>query len=221
MGLRLSEATLYDFAFSSSSYRIRIALHLKGLEPAHISPVALREGAHLAENFIARSGLAAVPVLDFGDKAFGQSLALIEWLDATAPEPRLIPENPDAALAVRGLAYTIACEIHPLNVPRVLKYLTGPLTQSEDARQKWYTHWVHEGFTTLERQLAHHGHGPFCVGEAPTLADICLVPQVLNARRFGVPTDGFKRIEAIYDTCLALEAFRDAAPEPAAALGQN
>lgn len=214
MGLQVSDATLYDFPYSSSCFRLRIALNLKGLSPASVADVMLRSGAHLADDFVALAGVPAVPVMDFGDAAFGQSLALIEWLDATYPTPRLIPEDPDTALAVRSLALTVACDIHPLNVPRVLKRLTGPMGLSDDAKQDWYAHWVREGFATLERQLGHLGQGRFCLGDSPTLVDICLVPQVLNARRFGVATGDFERIGAIYNTCMAVPAFRDAAPAP-------
>ena len=214
MTLHISTATFYDFPYSSSCYRVRIAFKLKGLTPAAVKGVNLRNGAHLDAGFVGLSGLPAVPVMEFGDVAFGQSLALIEWLDAAHPNPRLIPEDLTQALAVRSLALTIACDIHPLNVPRVLKRLTGPMGLSEDAKQDWYAHWVREGFANFERQLERQGSGRFCVGDTPTLADICLVPQVLNARRFGVATDDFGRIEAIYDTCMAEPAFRDAAPEP-------
>lgn len=214
MGLHLPDATLYDFPYSSSCFRLRIALNLKGVRPASIADVKLREGAHLADDFVARAGMPAVPIVDFGDAAFGQSLALIEWLDAVHPAPRLIPEDPDTALAVRSLALTVACDIHPLNVPRVLKRLTGPMGLTDEAKQDWYAHWVRAGFTTFERQLDRLGRVRFCVGDAPTLADICLIPQVLNARRFGVATGDFARIEAIYDSCMAEPAFRDTAPAP-------
>ena len=213
MTLNVADATLYDFPFSSSCYRLRIALNLKGVSPAKVKTINLREGTHLQESFVQRAGLAAVPVMDFGGASFGQSLALIEWLDAAYPTPRLIPEDATTALKVRSLALTIACDIHPLNVPRVLKCLTGSMGLSDEARQDWYVHWVREGFTVFERQSALLEQGRFCVGDSPTLADVCLVPQVLNARRSGVETSDFARIEAIYDTCMTLAAFRDAAPE--------
>lgn len=215
MTLHVSSATLYDFPYSSSSFRLRIALNLKALTPRAVEQVDLRGGGHLAADFVALAGAPAVPVMDFGDRAFAQSLALIEWLDTAHPTPRLIPADAADALAVRAIALTVACDIHPLNVPRVLRRLTGPMGLTEAAKQDWYAHWVQEGFTTLERQLAAQGRpSTFCVGESPTLADICLVPQVLNARRFGVDIDGFARVLEIYENCMAEGAFRDAAPAP-------
>ena len=214
MTLQIASATLYDFPFSSASYRLRIAMHLKGVAPNSIKEINLRTGEQLADDFVEIADAPMVPALDFGDAAFGQSIALIEWLDSKHPNPRLIPDDADAALAVRSLALAIACDIHPLNTPRVLKHITGPMGQSEEVRKGWYAHWVREGFTALERQLAQHTvHGPFCIGNSPTLADICLVPQVLNARRFGVPIDDFQRINAITAHCNTLAAFQAAAAQ--------
>lgn len=213
MTLHVASATLYDFPFSSASYRLRIALNLKGVAPENVRGVNLRNGAQRTEEYLKVAGAPMVPALDFGDAAYGQSLALIDWLETAHPEPRLIPDDPQDALAVRGLALTIACDIHPLNTPRVLKHLTAPMGQNEESRTAWYAHWVREGFTVLERQLAAYAaRGPFCLGTTPTLADICLVPQVLNARRFGVPIDDFHRIIAIDAQCQTLAAFRQAAP---------
>jgi len=214
MTLDATSATLYDFPFSSSSYRLRIAMGLKGVAPAQIKNVKLREGEHLAEDFVRIAGAPLLPAIDFGTASFGQSIALIEWLDTAYPAPSLIPQDSTKALEVRALALGIACDIHPLNTPRVLKYLGAEMSQSEDARQNWYNKWVRDGFTVLERQLSKYtDRGPFCVGDVPTLADICLVPQVLNARRFGVPVDDFDRINAIYAHCQTLVAFKDAAPK--------
>ncbi|MEM7546492.1 MAG: maleylacetoacetate isomerase [Pseudomonadota bacterium] len=213
MALHVSSATLYDFPFSSASYRVRIALNLKGIAPQTIKGINLRTGEQLEGGFMAIAGAPMVPTMDFGDAAYGQSIALIEWLDNRHPDPRLIPENADDALAVRSLALTISCDIHPLNTPRVLKRLTGSMGQGEEARKDWYAHWVREGFAVLERQLARFcDRGPFCIGAELTLADICLVPQVLNARRFGVPIDDFQRITAIDAHCNTLAAFQAASP---------
>jgi len=214
MTLDVTSATLYDFPFSSSSYRLRIAMGLKGVTPAQVVTIKLREGEHLAEDFVRIAGAPLLPAVDFGVAGFGQSIALIEWLDTAYPTPRLIPKDSTQALEVRALALGIACDIHPLNTPRILKYLGKEMGQSEGARQKWYNTWVRDGFTVLERQLAAYAdRGPFCVGDAPTLADICLIPQVLNARRFGVPVDDFDRINAIYTHCQTLAAFKNAAPQ--------
>lgn len=187
---------------------------IKGVTPEQVKNIKLREGEQYGEKFLAIAGAPLLPAMDFGDVAFGQSVALIEWLDTVYPTPRLIPQDSGQALEVRALAMGIACDIHPLNTPRVLKYLGGEMEQSEDARQHWYNKWVRDGFVVLERQLAGYAdRGPFCVGDAPTLADICLVPQVLNARRFGVPVDDFYRINAVYAHCLTVTAFQDAAPK--------
>ncbi|UWR22129.1 maleylacetoacetate isomerase [Sulfitobacter sp. S190] len=214
MTLQIASATLYDFPFSSASYRLRIAMHLKGVAPHAVRGINLRTGEQLGKAFTDVTGAALVPALDFGERAYGQSIALIEWLDRVYPDPPLIPEDADAALAVRSLALTIACDIHPLNTPRVLKHLSGPMQQSDAKRADWYAHWVREGFTTLERQLTQTAdRGPFCIGTTPTLADICLVPQVLNARRFGVAIDEFERVCAVEAHCRTLEAFTATAPK--------
>lgn len=213
MTLNVSSATLYDFPFSSASYRLRIAMNLKGVAPQAIKGINLRTGEQLKDDFLSVAGAPMVPAMDFGNAAYGQSIALIEWLDKTHPDPRLIPEDATDALAVRSLALTIACDVHPLNTPRVLKHLTGPMGQTEAARKDWYAHWVREGFAVLERQLARTADlGPYCIGTTPTLADICLVPQVLNARRFGVSIDDFDRINAIDAHCKTQAAFQAAAP---------
>lgn len=189
-------------------------MNLKCVAARETRNVNLRSGEQFSDEFLALAGAPMVPALDFGDTAYGQSIALIEWLDIVHPHPRLIPEAPEDALAVRELALSIACDIHPLNTPRVLKHLTEPMGHTEEMRKQWYAHWVHEGFTTLEGKLSkHEGRGPFCVGQDPTLADICLVPQVLNARRFGVNIDGYHRINAIDAHCRSLAAFQTAAPK--------
>ena len=187
---------------------------LKGVTPAEVKTIKLREGEHLTEDFERIAGAPLLPAPDFGEAAFGQSIALIEWLDTAYPAPRLIPQDSTQALEVRALVLGIACDTHPLNTPRALKYLGAEMGQSEEALQNWYNTWVRDGFTILERQLAATAdRGPFCVGDVPTLADICLVPQVLNADRFGVPVDDFGRINAIYTHCQTLAAFKNAAPK--------
>ncbi|MFY0681527.1 MAG: maleylacetoacetate isomerase [Thalassovita sp.] len=213
MTLEISAATLYDFPFSSASYRLRIALHLKGVAPQEVKGINLRAGDQLDADFLSLTGAPLVPAIDFDGSVYGQSIALIEWLDTAYPDPRLIPTAPEEALAVRGLAFAVACDIHPLNTPRVLKHLGSAMDQPEPSRKAWYDHWVREGFTVLERQLSKYAaRGPFCFGSAPTLADICLVPQVLNARRFGVPMEDFDRIKAIDAHCQTQPAFQAAAP---------
>ncbi|MEM8795672.1 MAG: maleylacetoacetate isomerase [Pseudomonadota bacterium] len=215
MSLKIEAATLYDFPFSSSSFRLRIAMNIKGVAPARTEPVNLRTGDHLTPDYLRVVGAPVVPAVDFGEAAFTQSIAIIEWLDTVYPGPRLIPEDPKDALIVRSMALAIACDIHPLNVPRVLKRLTREMGLSDEVRQDWYSHWVREGLRVLEHQLEAQAHrGDFCLGSAPTLADICLVPQVLNARRFNVETEDFKRIGDIYDRCMSEDTFSKAAPKP-------
>ena len=212
--MKLNNLTFYDYFRSSASYRVRIALNLKRLQPETVTDIDLRIGAQSATPYKAVEPSGLVPSFQFGGKTYGQSLALIEWLDATYPAPRLIPQDPLAALAVREIAQTIACDIHPLNNLRILKYITGTLGASEDEKLDWYRHWIQTGFETLEALIAPHGdEGPFCLGTEPTLADLCLVPQVYNARRFDVDLTAYRRICAVDAHCNSLPAFGAAAPQ--------
>jgi len=211
----LAAATLYDFPFSSASYRVRIALSIKGIAPRKTTRVNLRTKEHLNGDLARMTGAALVPAMDFGDAAFGQSLALIDWLDDAYPEPRLVPRERDAALIVRGAALSIACDVHPLNTPRVLRWLADEGEVGDEARADWYRHWVRTGLATVEELLHRHGGGgAFCFGDKATLADVCLVPQVLNARRNDVPIDDFERVVAVDTHCTAQPAFQQAAPKP-------
>lgn len=212
--MQIESATFYNYALSSASYRVRIALGLKGLSPRDIKNVNLRSGEQSGEAYrlIAPSGL--VPSFDFGDQAFSQSLALMEWLDTAYPTAPLFPSEPTEALKVRELALAIACDIHPLNNLRVLKYLSSELRASQDEVDQWYRHWVKTGFDGIEARLAQlGGAGPFCVGETASAADVCLVPQVFNARRFDTDLTPYPRIQAIVKHCNTLPAFAAAAPE--------
>ena len=148
-----------------------------------------------------------MPALDTGEHILEQSMAILEWLDETYPQASFLPGDGFSRARIRSLAQHIACDIHPLNNLRVLNYLKNNLDQEDDARNRWYQHWIRKGFSALERQL---GSDPFCVGTQPTLADICLVPQVYNAKRFGVDMQDFPRLEAINTHCLTLQAFKDA-----------
>lgn len=210
--MQLGEAIFYNYFRSSASYRVRIALALKGLKAKEVVDIDLRTGDQSGESYrrVAPAGL--VPSFDFGERAFGQSLALIEWLDAKYPEPRLVPEDADTALAVREIALAIACDIHPIDNLRVLNYLTGTLGVSEEQKTEWYRHWVRTGFAAVEALIARNGDGGFCVGDVPTLADACLVPQVYNARRFEVDLTPYPRIVAVDAKCMDLPAFRDTGP---------
>lgn len=203
---------LYNYFRSSASYRVRIALALKGL-PFYYVSVHLAKGAHLAPDYrdIAADGL--VPLLELEDGTrLSQSMAIIEYLDDMQPEPRLLPVDALARARVRALAQSIACEIHPINNLRVLKYLSGTLGVSEDAKNTWYRHWVRQGLESFERQLNQRPAGLYCWGDTPTLADCCLVPQIFNAKRFDTPLDGLPRTLAVFERCMGLAAFADQQP---------
>jgi maleylacetoacetate isomerase len=204
---------LYGYFRSSAAYRVRIALALKGLT-AQSAAVHLAKGEQYGADFARISAQNLVPVLDDDGVLLSQSLAIIEYLEETHPQPPLLPADPLGRSRVRSLALLPACEIHPLNNLRVLNYLTGTLGLSEEQKLQWYQHWVITGFTALERRLATEpGTGRYCHGEAPTLADCVLVPQVANARRFKVDLEPFPTIRRIDEACRALEPFRQAAPE--------
>ena len=206
---------LYGFFRSSASYRVRIALNLKGLAydqvPVHLSRGG---GEQFAEAFRKLNAQSLVPVLQDGPLALTQSLAIIEYLEETHPKPALLPATPAERARVRSLALAIACEIHPLNNLRVLNYLTGPMGLSNDTRNTWYHHWIATGLAALEAQLAADREtGRFCHGDAPGLADCCLVPQLANARRFKCDVAPYPVLLAIEKNCLALDAFQRAAPD--------
>ena len=204
---------LYDYFRSSAAYRVRIALGLKGLTVERRRSIHLRKGEQRGADYLALNPHGLVPLLVVGDKRLTQSLAIIEYLDEKHPQPPLLPPGPEDRAWVRSIALAIACDIHPLNNLRVLKYLAKPLDIEEPARDEWYRHWVREGFGALERQLADGPSGRFCFGESPSLADVCLVPQVANANRLAVDLAPYPRIRAINEACLALPAFDAARPE--------
>jgi len=204
------QLTLYDYWRSSASYRVRIALGLKGLAYER-APVNLLEGEQRGDGYRARNPQGFVPMLEADGQRIVQSIAIIAWLEARFPEPRLLPADPDEAAHVRALALTVACDIHPLNNLRVLKHLAG-LGIDQAARDEWYRHWVREGLDALEA-LAAPRAGAFLFGDAPTLADVCLVPQLYNARRFDVPLDGWPTLVRAEASANALEAFAAAHPD--------
>jgi maleylacetoacetate isomerase len=203
---------LYSFFNSSTSFRVRIALALKGL-PYETIGVNLRSGEQGKEAYRALSPAAIVPTLVDGEVKLTQSLAIIDYLDQRQPEPRLIPLDPLERARVLEISQTIACEIHPINNIRVLKYLTGTLGVSEADKSAWYKHWVDEGLHAVESLLASRPRSNFCLGDTPTLADCCLVPQVANAMRMGCDLSRFERIQAIYAYCMTQPAFVQAAPQ--------
>jgi maleylpyruvate isomerase len=204
---------LYDYGLSSASYRVRIALALKNLPYASIIR-NLRSGEHRLADFLQINVQGLVPALELDDGVvLTQSVAIIEYLDELHPDPPLLPAEPLARARVRALTQAIASDIHPLNNLRVLRYLEEKLILDKQTRDTWYRHWVGVGFGPLERWLARDAAtGRFCHGDAPTLADICLVPQVFNARRFAVDMNPFPRILAVDAACRELPAFRSAAP---------
>jgi maleylacetoacetate isomerase len=206
---------LYSYFRSSASYRVRIALNLKGLPFEYVAVHLLKDGGQQHSADYQRINPAElVPALVDDGHAIGQSLAIMEYLDETRPElPALLPRDALGRARVRALAQSIACEIHPLNNLRVLQYLENDLKLDEAAKATWYRHWIALGFTALETMLANNPHtGTFCHGDTPGLADCCLIPQLANARRFDTPLEAFPTILRIERACLALDAFAKAAP---------
>jgi maleylpyruvate isomerase len=206
---------LYSYFRSSAAYRVRIALNLKGLDYQTIPVHLLRDGGEqLSDSYRGINPSALVPTLAQDDLVLGQSLAILEYLDETHPAPALLPEHAAERARVRSIAQVIACDTHPLNNLRVLKYLKQQLNVDEDAKNAWYRHWIALGLQAVERLLAESpATGAYCHGEQPTIADLCLVPQVYNARRFGCSLDEFPTILRIDAQCNTLPAFQDAAPE--------
>lgn len=205
---------LYTYFRSSAAYRVRIALNLKGLKTDYRYVHLIKNGGeqHRPE-YLALNPQGRVPTLVDDGHVLTQSLAIIEYLEETHPEPPLLPKDALGRARVRALAQVIACDIHPINNQRILKYLDQELHADEAARTRWYRHWVIEGFTALEKLLDNPATGKFCHGNQPTLADVCLVPQVFNAKRFSVDLAPFPTIQRINDHCLTLKAFANAAPE--------
>ena len=213
------QLTLYDYYRSSASFRVRIALNLKRVTYERVA-VNLLEGEQREEGYRALNPQGFVPMLDVDGEKFTQSMAIISWLEWKYPAPPLLPANPSVRSHVFALALTIAADIHPLNNLRVLKRLSA-MGIDQAARDEWYRHWIAEGFDALEA-LAAPRAGAFLFGDTPTLADICLVPQMFNARRFDVPLDSYPTLLRADATATALEPFAAAHPDrvaPAAASG--
>ena len=203
---------LYNYFRSSASYRVRIALALKRLDYEYKS-VHLTKNEQFNESYVAVSASRLVPLLQDGELHLTQSLAIIEYLDETHPTPPILPRDPAGRARVRALAYDVACEIHPLNNLRVLRYLVHDLKLSEDDKNRWYRHWIETGLETVERQLADSRTGRFCHGNTPTLADITLVPQIFNARRLDCRLDHVPAVMRVFDACMKLDAFEQTRPE--------
>lgn len=207
----MSRALLYDYFRSSASYRVRIALNLKGIDYEQ-RPVNLAEGAQKRDDYRALNPQGLVPMLEIDGHRLTQSLSIMVYLDQLFPDPPLMPREPADGAHVRAMALTIACDIHPLNNLRVLKYLSGPLGISQEQRDGWYAYWIGEGFTALEA-MAKLGAGDFLFGDEPTIADVCLIPQLYNARRFNVPIDDYRTLLRAEENANNLDAFAAAHPD--------
>ena len=205
---------LHGYALSSASYRVRIALALKGLEVTVVTK-QLRLDEHRRADFLRLNPQGFVPALSLHDgEVLTQSLAIVEYLEEVYPEPPLLPAAPAARAKVRSLSQLIACDVHPLNNLRVLKYLEDPLGLEQEKRVAWYHHWIGTGFEALEQRLVQDpSAGRFCHGDSPGMADVCLVPQVFNARRYAIDLGPYPRIVSIDAACAELPAFKSAAPE--------
>jgi maleylacetoacetate isomerase/maleylpyruvate isomerase len=205
---------LYTYFRSSAAYRVRCALNLKGMNWEAVPVHLVRDGGEQNQPaYRARSPLGTVPALETEAGVITQSLAIIEYLEETQPQPSLLPASTEGRARVRAIAQTIACDIHPVNNLRVLQYLGRYFGATQEQKDAWYQHWVNEGLAAVEKLLAGHpATGTFCHGEMPTMADCCLVPQVFNARRFNCPLDALPTIRRIVDACEQLPAFQNAAP---------
>jgi|SoiMethySBSTD1v2_1073268.scaffolds.fasta_scaffold95675_3 maleylpyruvate isomerase len=206
---------LYTFFRSSASFRVRIALNLKGLSYEQV-PIHLRRGGgeQFAASYKQINPQSLLPTLEDEGRCLTQSLAIIEYLEETHPKPPLLPKNPPDRALVRSMALVIACEVHPIQNLRVLNYVKKEYNQTDEQVNLWAQHWIDLGLASLEQMIsAQTAPGKFCFGDTPTLADICLVPQLGNARRFGCDLSLYPNITSIEKVCLALPAFADAAPE--------
>lgn len=202
---------LYDYWRSSAAYRVRIALNLKGLEAEQV-PVDLRAGAQRADEYLARNPQGLVPFFEDGELAISQSMAIIEYLEEAYPKPPILPKDPIDRARSRAIAQTIASDIHPLNNLRVLRLLESGFKASQKKQGNWYHLWLADGFGAIEAMLKTTA-GEFCIGDQPTIADICLVPQVYNAKRYEFDLRDYPAIRAINDRCHEIEAFAKAAPQ--------
>ena len=206
-----SAMKLYSYFRSSASFRVRIALELKGLPYDYIA-VHIARGDHKKPPYADLSADTLVPLLEIDGQQLSQSMAIIEYLDEKHPAPALLPADSAGCARVRALAQSISCDIHPINNLRVLKYLVRELKVEDEPKNTWYRHWCREGLVAFEKQLAQLPASTFCYGNTPTLADCCLVPQIFNAKRFDTDLSGLPRTTAAFDACMALPAFQKAQP---------
>ncbi len=206
---------LYSYWRSSAAYRVRIGLNLKNIPYEQIPVHLVKDGGeHLKAEYTTKNPQGLVPALELDDgTVLTQSLAILEYLDDLSKENLLLPTAAIEKAKVRALAQAVACDIHPVNNLRILKYLSNELGVSEEAKNIWYRHWIEVGFAAIEKTLKTSSNGSFCFGHAPTLADICLIPQVYNAHRFKVDMTVYPLLSKINEHCLTLEAFAKAAPQ--------
>jgi len=202
---------LHNYFRSSASFRVRIALELKGLSYDYLA-VHIARGDHKKPPYVDLSADTLVPLLEVDGQHLSQSMAIIEYLDEKHPTPALLPADALGRARVRALAQSISCDIHPVNNLRVLKYLAKELKVEDEAKNTWYRHWCREGLVAFEKQLSQLPESTYCYGSTPTLADCCLVPQIFNARRFDTDLSGLPRTMAVFDACMALPAFQKAQP---------
>ena len=203
---------LYSYYRSSAAYRVRIALNLKGLPYDYVA-VNLLHNEQKSEEYMARNPQGLLPALELeGGEVLAQSVAILEWLEESIPEPALLPSDPLPRARVRSLVNNIVCDIHPLNNLSIMNYLRRELGASDEGVHRWYCNWVDRGFSAIEQNLADN-MGDCCFGDQPTLADVCLIPQVYNAYRFKVPMESYPNIRQVVQHCNSLEAFANAAPE--------
>ena len=203
--------TLHTYFRSSAAFRVRCALNHKGL-PYSPEIVWLLTDEQTSDAYRALNPQMLVPTLVDNGRALNQSLAIIEYLDETKPGPKLLPADPLGRARVRSLSLLIACDVHPINNLRILKYLKRTLGQDQAAVDAWYRHWVAEGLAAFERELARGGTGRYCHGDTVTMADCCIVPQVFNAKRFECPLDAYPTTMRVFDALMALPAFDAAQP---------
>ncbi len=205
---------LYGYWRSTAAYRVRIALNYKQVPYENLSVHLIKDGGEQHQKaYRELNPQGLVPFLVDGDVRIGQSMAILEYLEHKYTDFKLMPVSQAESAVVRMLCQMIACDIHPLNNLRVLKYLTNDLNISDEEKNKWYAHWIHQGFSALEALLRKYSGQSFCFGDSMSLADCCLVPQVYNAHRFNVPLDDYPLISKINEHCLSLSAFQTASPE--------
>jgi maleylacetoacetate isomerase len=205
---------LYSYFRSSAAYRVRIALNVKELKYEYVPKHLLKDGGeHKQPAYLDINPQGFVPALEHDGRLITQSVAIIEYLDEVFPTPSLLPKNPSDRALVRALSLLIACDIHPLNNLRVLTYLKAPLGQNSDATADWYKHWIDEGFGALEKLLEKHSNGRYCFADSVSMADVLLIPQVANARRYSMDLENYPKLRGVAAHLQTLSPFIAARPE--------